>query len=60
MVMVQVMAQRALAEAMELMANAIAQEAASRTAEREAQETQRGGEDELRLERFMNNKPPTF
>ncbi|MCI68687.1 hypothetical protein A2U01_0089948, partial [Trifolium medium] len=45
---------------MELMANVMAQEAASRTAEREAQETRRGGKDELRLERFMNNKPPTF
>ncbi|MCI80463.1 hypothetical protein A2U01_0101734, partial [Trifolium medium] len=32
-----------LAEAMELMANAMAQESASRTAEREAQETRRGG-----------------
>ncbi|MCI40676.1 cellular nucleic acid-binding protein, partial [Trifolium medium] len=58
MVMVQVMAQRALADAMEMMANAMAQEAASKTADREAQETRRGGEDELRLERFMNNKPP--
>ncbi|MCI89182.1 hypothetical protein A2U01_0110470, partial [Trifolium medium] len=35
MVMVQVMAQRALAEAMEMMANVMAQDAASRTAERE-------------------------
>ncbi|MCI93335.1 hypothetical protein A2U01_0114633, partial [Trifolium medium] len=43
--LVQVMAQRVLADAMELMANAMAQEA------------RRGGEDELRLERFMNNKP---
>ncbi|MCI91155.1 hypothetical protein A2U01_0112449, partial [Trifolium medium] len=48
--MVQVMAQRALAGAMELMANAMAQEAVSRTANREAQEARRGGEDELRLE----------
>ncbi|MCI63065.1 hypothetical protein A2U01_0084322 [Trifolium medium] len=45
---------------MELMANVMAQEAASRTADREAQETKRGGEDELRLERFLNNKSPTF
>ncbi|MCI42081.1 hypothetical protein A2U01_0063316, partial [Trifolium medium] len=42
------------------MANAMAQEAASRTSDREAQEARRGGEDELRLGRFMNNKPPTF
>ncbi|MCI63129.1 hypothetical protein A2U01_0084386, partial [Trifolium medium] len=34
--------------------------AVSRTADRAAQEARRGGEDELRLERFMNNKPPTF
>ncbi|MCI61211.1 hypothetical protein A2U01_0082468, partial [Trifolium medium] len=60
MVMVQVMAQRALSDAMELMANAMAQEVVSRTADREAQEAQRGGEDELKLERFMNNKPPIF
>ncbi|MCI87514.1 hypothetical protein A2U01_0108798, partial [Trifolium medium] len=44
------MAQRALADAMELMAHAMAQEAVSRTADREAQEAMRGGEDELRLE----------
>ncbi|MCI72599.1 hypothetical protein A2U01_0093862, partial [Trifolium medium] len=43
------MAQRALADAMEIMANVMAHEAASRTANREAQETRRGGEDELRL-----------
>ncbi|MCI76471.1 hypothetical protein A2U01_0097741, partial [Trifolium medium] len=49
---VQVMAQRALADAMELMANAMAQEAVSRTSDRVAQEARRGGEDELRLERF--------
>ncbi|MCI70322.1 hypothetical protein A2U01_0091585, partial [Trifolium medium] len=55
-----VMAQRALADAMELMANSMAQEAVSRTADREAQEARGGGEDELRLERFMNNKPPIF
>ncbi|MCI83810.1 hypothetical protein A2U01_0105086, partial [Trifolium medium] len=54
------MAQRALADAMELMATAMAQEAVSRTADRVAQEARRGGEDELRLERFMNNKPPIF
>ncbi|MCI68845.1 hypothetical protein A2U01_0090106, partial [Trifolium medium] len=45
---------------MELMANAMAQETVSRTADRVAQEARRGGEDELRLERFMNYKPPIF
>ncbi|MCI81393.1 hypothetical protein A2U01_0102666, partial [Trifolium medium] len=50
----------ALANAMELMANVMAQEAVSRTADRVTQEARRGGEDELRLERFMNNKPPIF
>ncbi|MCI83808.1 putative Ty3/Gypsy retrotransposon polyprotein, partial [Trifolium medium] len=49
--------QRALADAMELMVNAMAQETVSRTADRVAQEARRGVEDELRLERFMNNKP---
>ncbi|MCI58559.1 hypothetical protein A2U01_0079814, partial [Trifolium medium] len=50
----------ALVDAMEMMANAMAQETVSRTADRKAQEAQRGREDELRLERFMNNKPPIF
>ncbi|MCI81535.1 hypothetical protein A2U01_0102809, partial [Trifolium medium] len=59
-VLVQVMAQIALADAMELMANTMAQETVSRTADRVAQEARRDGEDELRLERFMNNKPPIF
>ncbi|MCI66830.1 hypothetical protein A2U01_0088088, partial [Trifolium medium] len=54
------MDQRALADAMELMATSMAQEAVSRTADRVAQEARRGGEDEPRLERFMNNKPPIF
>ncbi|MCI68114.1 putative Ty3/Gypsy polyprotein/retrotransposon, partial [Trifolium medium] len=54
------MAQRALADAMELMANAMAQKAVSRTVDRVAQEARRGREDELRLEKFMNNKPPIF
>ncbi|MCI65655.1 hypothetical protein A2U01_0086913, partial [Trifolium medium] len=54
------MAQRALADVMELMANAMAQEAVSRTADRVPREARRSGEDELRLERFMNNKPPIF
>ncbi|MCI93853.1 hypothetical protein A2U01_0115151, partial [Trifolium medium] len=56
-VLVQVMAQKALADAMELMATAMAQEAVSKTADRVVQEARRGGEDEPRLERFMNNKP---
>ncbi|MCI62461.1 hypothetical protein A2U01_0083718, partial [Trifolium medium] len=47
---------RALADAMEMMANTMAQEAVSRTADKEAQEARRGREDELRHERFMNNK----
>ncbi|MCI68483.1 hypothetical protein A2U01_0089744, partial [Trifolium medium] len=38
----------------------MAHEAVSRTADRVAQEARRGGEDELRLERFMNNKLPIF
>ncbi|MCI60643.1 cellular nucleic acid-binding protein, partial [Trifolium medium] len=38
----------------------MSQEAVSRTTDREAQEARRGREDELRLERFMNNKPPIF
>ncbi|MCI75933.1 hypothetical protein A2U01_0097202, partial [Trifolium medium] len=38
----------------------MAQKAVSRTADREVQEARRGGEDELRLERFINNKPPIF
>ncbi|MCI66396.1 hypothetical protein A2U01_0087654, partial [Trifolium medium] len=45
---------------MELMANAMAQEVVSRIADRVAQEARRGGEDKLRLERFMNNKLPIF
>ncbi|MCI75163.1 hypothetical protein A2U01_0096431, partial [Trifolium medium] len=58
--LVQVMAQRSLADAMELMAIAMAQEAVSRTVDRVAQEARRGKKDDLRLERFMNNKPPIF
>ncbi|MCI87240.1 hypothetical protein A2U01_0108522, partial [Trifolium medium] len=42
------------------MANAMAQDAFNRTAEREAQENMRGGDDELRLERYMKNDPPIF
>ncbi|MCI70370.1 hypothetical protein A2U01_0091633, partial [Trifolium medium] len=51
---------RALVDAMELMANAMAQKAVSRTADRVALEARRGGEDELRLEKIMNNKLPIF
>ncbi|MCI88209.1 hypothetical protein A2U01_0109495, partial [Trifolium medium] len=58
--LVHVMAQRTLADAMKLMAAAMTHEAVSRTADRVAQEARRGREDELRLERFMNNKPPIF
>ncbi|MCI48888.1 hypothetical protein A2U01_0070131, partial [Trifolium medium] len=54
------MAQRELADAMELMATSMAQEAVNMTADRVAQEARRGGEDELGFERFMNNKPPIF
>ncbi|MCI95001.1 hypothetical protein A2U01_0116299, partial [Trifolium medium] len=42
------------------MANAMAQDTANRTAERVAQENRRGGDDELRLERFMKNGPMIF
>ncbi|MCI70405.1 hypothetical protein A2U01_0091668, partial [Trifolium medium] len=38
---------RALVDAMELMSTVMAQEVVSRTADREAQEARRGGEDEL-------------
>ncbi|MCI43148.1 cellular nucleic acid-binding protein, partial [Trifolium medium] len=55
-----VMSQRAIANALATMANAMAQDAANRTAERVAQENMRGGDDELRLERFMKNGPPIF
>ncbi|MCI47658.1 hypothetical protein A2U01_0068900, partial [Trifolium medium] len=58
--MVQVMSQRVIADALATMANVMAQNAANQTTERIAQENRRGGDDELRLERFMNNKPPIF
>ncbi|MCI56121.1 hypothetical protein A2U01_0077372, partial [Trifolium medium] len=54
------MSQRVIADALVTMANAMAQDAANRTAEKEAQENMRGGDDELRLERFMKNDPPIF
>ncbi|MCI78789.1 hypothetical protein A2U01_0100060, partial [Trifolium medium] len=43
---------------MELMANAMAQEAVSRTTDRVAQEARRGGEDELGLEGFKGGYDP--
>ncbi|MCI71897.1 hypothetical protein A2U01_0093160, partial [Trifolium medium] len=55
-----VMSQRAIVDALATMANAIAQDAANRNAEIVAQENMRGGDDELRLERFMKNGPPIF
>ncbi|MCI27686.1 hypothetical protein A2U01_0048886 [Trifolium medium] len=54
------MSKRMMADALATMANALAQDAANRTAERVAQENRRGDDDELRLERIMNNKPPIF
>ncbi|WJX17748.1 hypothetical protein P8452_07625 [Trifolium repens] len=54
------MAQRAMADAIALMANALTQDAAARTAERVAQENRMGNEDELRLERFLRNNPQEF
>ncbi|KAK2375585.1 cleavage and polyadenylation specificity factor subunit [Trifolium repens] len=54
------MAQRAMADTITMMANALAQETAARTAERVAQENLRGNEDELRLERFLKNNPQAF
>ncbi|MCI65440.1 cellular nucleic acid-binding protein, partial [Trifolium medium] len=54
------MSQRVIADALATMANAMAHDAANRTAERVAQENRRGGDDELRLGRFMNNNPPIF
>jgi hypothetical protein len=53
-------ANRAMADAITMMANALAQETASRTAERLAQENLRGNEDETRLERFLKNNPQAF
>ncbi|PNX56846.1 cellular nucleic acid-binding protein, partial [Trifolium pratense] len=54
------MSKRKMANALATMANAFAQDTANRTAEREAQENRRANDDELRLQRFMNNKPPIF
>ncbi|MCI59961.1 hypothetical protein A2U01_0081216, partial [Trifolium medium] len=45
------MTKRMMADALFTMANALAQDAANRTAERVAQENRRGNDDELRLER---------
>jgi hypothetical protein len=52
------MAQRAMADALARMANAM--ETASRNAERADRGARRGNEDELRLERFLKNGPTTF
>jgi hypothetical protein len=54
------MAQRVMADALAMMANALAQDMASRNAERAEREARRGNEDELRLERFLKNSPTTF
>jgi hypothetical protein len=54
------MSQRAIADALTMMANAMAQEATNRNAERIAQENLRGNEDESRLERFLKNNPQAF
>ncbi|KAK2427082.1 hypothetical protein QL285_025684 [Trifolium repens] len=54
------MAQRVMADALAMMANALAQDTASRNAERAEREARRGNEDELRLERFLKNNPTTF
>ncbi|KAK2442903.1 hypothetical protein QL285_014051 [Trifolium repens] len=54
------MSQRAIADALTMMANAMAQEATNRNAERVAQENLRGNEDEARLERFLKNNPQVF
>ncbi|KAK2444363.1 cleavage and polyadenylation specificity factor subunit [Trifolium repens] len=49
-----------MVDAITMMANALAQETVSRTAERLAQENLRGNEDETRLERFLKNNPQAF
>ncbi|KAK2382792.1 cleavage and polyadenylation specificity factor subunit [Trifolium repens] len=54
------MAQRAMADAITMMANGLAQETAARTTERVAQENLRGNEDDLRLERVLKNNPQAF
>ena len=51
------MAQRAMADAITFMANALTQEAAARMAERVAQENHMVNEDEMRFERFLRNNP---
>ncbi|PNX82659.1 hypothetical protein L195_g038690, partial [Trifolium pratense] len=45
-----------IAKALATMANMMAQN----NADKIAQEARRGGEDELRLERFLRNNPPVF
>ncbi|WJX89958.1 hypothetical protein P8452_71908 [Trifolium repens] len=54
------MAQRAMADAIAMMANVLTQDAAARVAERVAQENRMGNEDEMRLERFLRNNPKDF
>ncbi|KAK2409540.1 cleavage and polyadenylation specificity factor subunit [Trifolium repens] len=51
---------RAIADALTMMANAMNQEAANRNAERMEREARRGNEVESRLERFLKNQPTTF
>ncbi|KAK2420705.1 hypothetical protein QL285_031409 [Trifolium repens] len=54
------MSQRAIADDLTMMANAMAQEATNRNAERVSQENLRGNENEARLERFLKNNPQVF
>jgi hypothetical protein len=54
------MSQRTIADDLTMMANAMAQEATNRNAERVAQENLRGNEEEARLERFFKNNPQAF
>ena len=54
------MSQRAIADALTMMANAMAQEATNRNAERVAQENLRGNEDEARLKCVLKNNPQVF
>jgi hypothetical protein len=54
------MPQRAIADALTMMANAMAQDAANRNAARVAQENLRGNEDESRFERLLKNNPQAF
>ncbi|KAK2397792.1 cleavage and polyadenylation specificity factor subunit [Trifolium repens] len=51
---------RAIVDALAMMANAMNQEAANRNAERMEREARKGNEVESRLERFLKNQPTTF